>query len=246
MKRLFVWITILTVLFSSGIVFAGQSGGNAPLPAFAQWFTYPDGKPCPMPCLFGIQINMTKLDQVDAVLKAHPSIHKLNDYATEEGFPSRWYWTGARSASADLGFDAEDKTFLIYRIVVVELGNVFPITIFDMLTVLGIPDGVSLSIFENSAQSEYRYSGRDYVLFVAVEDGYTEESPCAIDPNQRIRGIFIYSTAYYQELQSAPSVHRDRILYSWAGLVRATYWERFYRNDQYASKSVCPQWQYRR
>lgn len=94
MKRLLVMITILTTLFSSGITLAAIFGTRVPLPAFARWFTYPDGKPCLIPCLLGIEFGVTKWEDVGTILKAHPLSHNMkldqrNDN-NQEPIP-RWY-----------------------------------------------------------------------------------------------------------------------------------------------------------
>src|SRR5436853_7799482 len=61
----------LLITFAAAILAIHLNGGAEPS-VVEMLFTNPDGSPCERPCLFGVEIGKTKLDQVQRLLDKHP------------------------------------------------------------------------------------------------------------------------------------------------------------------------------
>lgn len=98
-----MFVRLLTVLTAVGLAAIGLSIaiGLHRTDPMAPLFTYPDGTPCPMPCLFGIQPGITAREDALALAAAHPMTAMLtvtDDYAQQtSAAPFRAYGSPAAS-----------------------------------------------------------------------------------------------------------------------------------------------------
>jgi hypothetical protein len=232
MKRLLLWIVLLTMLFSGGIALAARAGRDAPLPAFAQWFTYPDGKPCPMPCLFGIQINVTKWDDAAAILQQHPAIRVTRTFAynPERSFIA-FFLEGKYNVKERLELSVEgNKNGLVHEmfLILVEDGRK---SFYEMVSVWGAPEGVWLFPFENATQYNYLKDS----IRLAIDE---VKDSCQIDLDNRVDMIIMRSQGYLKS-----HFVGDEIFYPWSGLAKGVYWEKYYKHVEYGvSPYECDQW----
>jgi hypothetical protein len=218
MKRLLLWVIILTTLFSGGIAVAGHRGIGAPKPAFAQWFTYPDGTLCPMPCLFGIRPGVTMMNEVDAILKAHPHVTNLQpDFENDEiGAQAKYYQIG--ELPLNLVVSRENNSTLI------DLVHIIPptrdghlTTTYDLFVSLGIPQQVDLS---DHPDSNNRFIYADETVFVSAID--TPE--CLLHLDAKVFDIYFYMPGYYAALFTARSANTPKPVFPrWAGFAKRAY-----------------------
>jgi hypothetical protein len=76
MRKFLVLPLILVVIATGGIQAARLLGSRENPPLMAQVFTNPDGSPCEIPCVFGIQHRKTTHEEAVDLLKAHPLTQK--------------------------------------------------------------------------------------------------------------------------------------------------------------------------
>jgi hypothetical protein len=227
MKRLLLWIVLLTILFSSGIALAARAGGDAPLPAFAQWFTYPDGKPCPMPCLFGIRPGVTKFDNAQAIINAHPLTNAHEAFFDSlNGIKSFTFnhilWNHSAEIIVKRGMDQTVAIVCLCNLVSQKSTPTFR----DILYLFGKPQSISLSYY-NDSESNYLFF--DKLLLEAKI--WTRDHPpnclfTAADPTMALQ---IYAAAEYQQERAAANEYETIYSsYNWVGFSRHTYWLRYY------------------
>lgn len=225
MKRLFLWITVLMVLFGGLIPFAGALGKTAPPPEFAKWFTYPDGSPCPMPCLFGIRPGVTRWEDINETLKIHPILANSSDLYIQEG-PYAGQKTisfhSKNGLSFDLGVYSQVGGILNYVILFepqIE-GKIF--TFKDMLLLFGSPQKASINPYNADNISETLFL--ENKMFLILKD---ETCSPIIRPQTPISSLTIFksdmSNQEIIELYGLP-------LYRWSGFFRKNY-RRFYPDD---------------
>jgi hypothetical protein len=216
MKRLLLWVIILTVLFSGGIAVAGQRGIGAPKPAFAQWFTYPDGKPCPMPCLFGIRPGVTKFDDVKTILETHPLMQNWDLTNKSEVTDHRWFVSRKESPFGEnVGLIIQNSNVgLVKGLALYSLASIEkPITFEEVLQLFGIPQRISLSYYNNDTEADKLRYSRLYTEIGVL----THPNTCTMSPYNSLHSITINSEAM------SPYTTQ------WAGFSRHTYWTRHYR-----------------
>jgi hypothetical protein len=217
MKRLLLWVLILTIFLSGGIALAGQAGIGAPKPAFAQWFTYPDGKPCPMPCLFGIQPGVTNLDETEAILRVHPLTKPSEGVNENEGENYEWYISVQTQNDVS---HTDDKTIIRACVCGFAYRKV-PGTFGDLLFLLGIPSRVSLSRYNAWDVNVFYYDAQSAYILVS-----SREDACIFSLNASVSEIHIFSPAHYREMLIETA--DDMKPYQWAGFSRHSYWERYF------------------
>jgi hypothetical protein len=165
MKRLLLYIIILTALFSGGIALTSALGKTAPPPAFAQWFTTPDGSPCPMPCLFGIRPGVTKWDEVDSFLKSHPLLLNFKPLdmtsASPESLQRSFVYQNTTARTPDFGLQRDRDGFVGSIYLNPIQGRPYP-RVGDVWAMLGLPQCVALFKNQNTITIP-RYSGLGYL-----------------------------------------------------------------------------------
>lgn len=70
----FIQFTMVVLVFFVGGVAAVHAGGNVAPSHLALLMTYPDGSPCPAPCILGIRPGYTLRQQVPGLLRQHPFV----------------------------------------------------------------------------------------------------------------------------------------------------------------------------
>lgn len=73
----FVRLAALLMLLGVAGIGSARWVGSSTLPEMAAFFTLPDGRPCPRPCLFGISPGITSAADASALLMAHPLTQAL-------------------------------------------------------------------------------------------------------------------------------------------------------------------------
>ncbi len=234
MKRLIIWIIVLTVLSSGGIALTKQSGGTAPRPAFAEWFTYPDGKPCPMPCLFGIRIGITKLDEAEAILKQHPGVRITRKFGDDSDPSGRtMFLNGDTDTSGHLELVLEpdsEKTPEIEHMRLYLIGDMSgKTTFYDILLAFGYPEGVHPAAFDTGSVIGSQYEYFNETVRFSLET-FRSQDLCQFELGEKVILISLYSHRY----------RRNHFIgaeefYPWAGITNNTYWERYYKYKEYYS-----------
>jgi hypothetical protein len=230
MKRLLLWITILTTLFSGGIALTSALGKTAPPPAFAQWFTYPDGSPCPMPCLFGIRPGITKWDEAYPLLKSHPLL-MINSLKNQSG-------TTIVTKSFDVAIKGNADQIYSMRIInnksdVVNIFYVYlyglddtHVTMADVLILFGSPQSITVSPYNGSDATFIQFQNQ--TLRVTV---YKPIPQCAFIPETEI---------YDFQIRDLESIEESLRFYQWAGFAPLqTYWKRYYKGNDYLYPTDC-------
>lgn len=69
-------LVVITTFILFALLALSRSLGRAYPAPFAAWFTYADGTPCQMPCLFGIRPGVTAYRDVAPLLNAHPAVNR--------------------------------------------------------------------------------------------------------------------------------------------------------------------------
>jgi hypothetical protein len=232
-KRLLVWITALTVVFSGMIPLTGALGRTAPPPEFAKWFTYPDGSPCSMPCLFGIQPGVTTPDEVRKILKTHPLLNESHFSAVQNdvGMGDRVGEQFEFQPGNRIGFAVLD---IVYKPTNSPIDAVFIATpttgqaqvpLQDVFNVLGIPQKVRPSHARDNKWTEFLF--RDNTFYVELPDFNFD---CVFAVGRSVTAIYMYRAGYFEEMlrEEEKSSNYHPYYAPWMGLIRNTCWKRYY------------------
>jgi hypothetical protein len=155
MKRIFAYILITAAVLSLGMVIARRIGAAQPPLSFALLFTNPDGTPCKMPCMLGIRVGETPLENALVMLRSHSKTHNQTWDLNLK--------TGRASSTGDLEIilsTSEEKI-----VTAIEMYNPQSPTLVDVIVFLGAPEAISLNYCYTST-SVYYAEGK---IFLALE-----------------------------------------------------------------------------
>lgn len=77
MFHFFYRVTLALFFITLGYLCIGKAIGGFRYDPMAGLFTYPDGSPCPMPCLFGIEPGKTSFQNAEIFIQTHPMTSNL-------------------------------------------------------------------------------------------------------------------------------------------------------------------------
>lgn len=145
MPRIFRLVIALILFFSIFVVIA-RAIGVVKLTYIDELFlaaqTNSDGSPCTRPCMFGVQIGVTKYDESLEMLKSHPFIHvvSVKTIDTYSEYPSLEVQLPENIL---LRIDG-NKNELFVTDVVLYIGKTIPspVVIGDIIAGFGFPDSV--------------------------------------------------------------------------------------------------------
>lgn len=245
MKRLTIWIVVLTVLFGCGIALTKESSRIAPQSTLAEWFTYPDGKPCPMPCLFGIRLGVTTLDEAEIILQQHPKIKITQRFGeSSDPFERAFFLNGDYASKDHLEIVLETDTTTggaeVEEIRLYPNGEQWKrITFYDLLLSVGYPEGVYLGAFESSSVGGSQYEYFNGTIRLHVNEVRMLKDMCQIDLDDQVDLITLFSPKYKRN-----NFIGIEEFHPWAGLTKGTYWERYYKyeKDSIFRYQNCDQW----
>lgn len=230
MKRLILILTVLTLILSGAITLARLAGGATEPPAFGKWFTNADGTPCEMPCLFGIRVGVTRFDEVEGILKAHPVAivkDKNEDYSVssiEFGSPD------TPNIISKLSFEQNQGGFIkSIHYNYLHDDNEKRFSFSSVLVTFGAPEFVQVN----------RYTGdknRTMLLFfnrmVAI-DVSNLQTKCRFDLNAKVNSFSFFNKEDYPQLFEDLGINSQPYLVTWAGFSLSTYWQRYYSQWKY-------------
>jgi hypothetical protein len=222
-RRVLVSVLVLTLLVGAFVVIRRTPD----VPTLAPWFTYADGSPCPMPCLFGIRPGVTPFSEVDRLLDAHP--------LTRERHPAgRHVQPGTVDIDDYLFFGDE----IIGRLYMYGDANGYPEAILisslrvkgqiasflTMLYTWGFPPGVSLSPYNYNETNSFSFSRQTTII-----DFVGRAKPvCSFQLDEEISSLAVFSPSRFAEYMPPLESGSPQSYFPWTGFSRRTYYGLYY------------------
>jgi hypothetical protein len=168
MLRLGRITVLLIIVFSSIPLIIRVIGDTYPSPV-AILFTYPDGTPCELPCLFGIRPGKTSYKAAIALLKANPLFGEqlaekgIFEASIDDGYDTIW-----RGAGIFAGQELRVRLYALEKrkVLAIELHIGTNFTLGEIVNFLGTPQP-SLNPFGEGISNHLYFPGRSIAVEVS-------------------------------------------------------------------------------